>query len=457
MLAGVYAMQAVARLLAPAVGLAAIGIARSLGRLPDDDPDSNISRVEIDKIWRATTGVVLVPAAIAVIFRLQIPETARFDAGIQGDVPKGIRSALHLYPQKGDAKVEITKYLKEAENDGGNDTGETRGWYRKWFADAVKYLRNTRAGSDLVVISLLWLMMDILWYGISMESPAALATLWHDPSSTLSSSSATGNTTTATAGSERRATLETTHCSEYDSWRTDPDTTKTISQILSQNAVRSMLVVSIGSLLGNLVLVFIIDRFRRKRILIITFIILTVLFAITGASLYASFQAGQSHLVTTVFFGVVHFFFTVGPKTVILILAVEMFPTVYRGSFYGVAAATGKIGAILIRGVVGRTGNSEMALAKRLLGFMVVSVLATMLCWLLPDVQRLPRDLLDEVEDGTESGSDGDGGGNRVQVEEGGTTSVWKLFIRPLENKTLEEIEPVLETRPEFEKNSRGE
>ncbi|KAK3324856.1 major facilitator superfamily domain-containing protein [Apodospora peruviana] len=466
MLAGVYAMQAFARLLAPAVGLAAVGIARSLGRLPADnmDPDSNMSRLEIDKIWRATTGVVLIPAAIAVIFRLQIPETARFHSGIQGDIPKAIRSALHLYPQrKGSAaEVEVAKYLKErraTENNGGSagsnketDGGDTRHWYRKWFGGATKYLCNTRAGSDLVVISLLWLMMDILWYGISMESPAALATLWHDPSSSSSSAVAAGSSSSA----ERRAAAVTTqHCPEYDSWRTDPDQTKTISQILEQNAIRSMLVVSIGSLLGNFALVCIIDRFRRKRILIVTFVFLGVLFAITGSTLYASFQAGQSHLVTIIFFGVMHFFFTVGPKTVILILAVELFPTVYRGSFYGVAAATGKVGAITIRAIVGRTGNSEMALANRLLGFVGVSVLAALLCCLLPDVQRDAGTT--QVEDGMESMSEEEDNSDTEQRESAestpqqgqrtSTTSLWRAFIRPLENKTLEEIEPVLEVR----------
>jgi len=217
-----------------------------------------------------------------------------------------------------------------------------------------------------------------------------------------------------------------------------------------------MLVVSIGSLLGNAALVCIINNFRRKRILIVTFLILTVLFAITGATLKTTYDSKQPHRVTIIFFGIMHFFFTVGPKTVILILAVEMFPTVYRGSFYGVAAAVGKVGAIIIRRIIGSTGNGEEALAKRLLGFMAVTSCAAVLCLALPDVQRAPKDPAAEAEAGTNSSASSDSesvsnSGPAVETgqEFNGRLLLWRRFIKPLENMTLEEIAPVVKTSPE--------
>jgi len=433
-------MQAVARLLAPIVGLAALRIASSLNGLSPDDPDSDRSRLVVDKIWRATTGIVLVPATLAVVLRLTIPETARFHSSIQGDIIKATKGTLLLYPQGESETVGIAQNLEESQQSSQERT-RGREWYLQWLNGAWIYLSETRAGSDLVAISLLWLMMDVLWYGLSMESPAALSTLWHDPSAA---------TIAANVDAVGRHALQNS-CPGYDSWRTDPNPNITISRILEQNATRSMLVVSIGSLLGNATLICIIDNFRRKRILIVTFFILTILFAVTGATLKTTYEAEQSHRATIIFFGIMHFFFTVGPKTVILILAVEMFPTVYRGTFYGVAAAVGKVGAIIIRGIIGRTGNGEEALAKRLLGFMAVTSCAAVLCLALPDVQRAPGDPTAEAEAGTsssilsDSGSMSDSGpASETGPELNAKLSGWRGFFKPLKNMTLEEIAPAV-------------
>ncbi|KAK3690483.1 major facilitator superfamily domain-containing protein [Podospora appendiculata] len=438
MLAAVYAMQAVARLLAPLIGLAALRIASASHGIVPDAPDDDSSRLVIDLFWRVVTGIAIVPAAFAVVLRRTIPETPRYYADIRRDAARAMRKYLKLYKRKKQPLVVVDKEVTETTG------GEKTFWYR----GAWRYLRSTPALKNLTVISILWLIMDISWYGLSMESPSALSTLWHDPS--IPTRAASNSDTASTLGS--RAIQDV--CPEYDDWRTDPGNPDiTISRVLENNATRSLLVVSIGSLLGNIALVVLIDRFRRKRILMTTFILQGLLFAITGGTLLGTYEAHKNHLVTTVFFGIMHFVFTVGPKTIILVLAVEMFPTAYRGTFYGIAAAVGKIGAIIIRGVIGWSGNGEVALGRRLLGFVGLMFLAAAISCLLPDVQHLPREAGHEVEEGV--GSSVSDGASATGSETDGPRGVrvrrsgWRGFMQRLENKTLEEIAPSLTERGE--------
>ena len=74
----------------------------------------------------------------------------------------------------------------------------------------------------------------------------------------------------------------------------------------------------------------------------------------------------------------------------IFVLASETFPTVYRGTFYGIAAAGGKTGAIIIRAIIGATGNKHTALGIRLLVFAPLMLLAAGISYFLPDVQYVP-------------------------------------------------------------------
>jgi PHS family inorganic phosphate transporter-like MFS transporter len=329
----------------------------------------------VDQVWRWVTGVAIIPAALAIGLRLTVPETPRYYADIRKNVAKAIKKALQVYGQQGleDEPADDSDELSQHDNDSIEEDDH-------WYRDAWKYLTTTLAGRHLVVISGLWAIMDLGWYGLSMDSPSALSTLWHDPSTSVIQSPSTNN----------RRSAESV-CPEFNSWRTDPNPNTTIYRVLENNSIRSMLVVSIGSLLGNIALITIINRFHRKRILITTFCLISLLLAITGGSLIGTYRADQNHLAATVFFGIMHFLFTIGPKTLILVMAVEMFPTIYRGTFYGIAAAIGKIGAIIIRAIIGRTGNGEMALGIRLFSVIPLMLLGAWMSSLLPEVQRVQK------------------------------------------------------------------
>ncbi|KAF4967261.1 hypothetical protein FSARC_5173 [Fusarium sarcochroum] len=369
MLSAVFSMQSVGRLLSFAVSLGAL-------RHSNPEGDDEKTHLAIDRVWRWTVGVALIPAAIAILLRLTIPETPRFYAGIMKDSRKGVSNAMRLYGRN--------KSIQEIGTDTDTSTrgrpDEDEPWY-SWYGRAWRYLTGPKKGwRPLVLISLLWAIMDVPWYGLTMDLSKTLATLVHDPSSN-----------NGTMHNFRRASGEGDGKCEHG-WNKDYwNENNTISNMIEQNALRSMVIVSIGSLLGSFGSILIIDFFRRKVILISTFLVITVLLAIAGGTLLNR-QADEPHYAAVICYGILQFIFNLGPNTLIFVLAAEIFPTMYRGTFNGIAAASGKVGAVIIRVIIFATReDKERGLGIRLLALMPLMLVSAWLSWYLPDVQVVPK------------------------------------------------------------------
>ncbi|KAK0612398.1 major facilitator superfamily domain-containing protein, partial [Bombardia bombarda] len=474
MLASVFAMQPVARLLAFGVGLAALEIVSAHFGMPPDELDNGDFKTKLvaDQVWRWVTGIAIIPAAFAVGLRFTIPETPRYYADILKDVAMAIRKAAKLYtettPPQGNTEAE-----QLAANDNNNNDDDSRSQIsadstaavQGWYTGAWHYLQHPPARNRLLRVSTLMALVDIGWYSLSMDSPSALSSSWNDPLSSSSFSSTTTATTTTNP-----YTLADASCPQFLSWRTDPSASTSIYRELQSNATAYMLIVSIGAILGNIALVLLIDRFHRRKLLALTFSMLALLFAVSGTTVLATNRApGPALIATDVVFGIMHFFFSFGPKTLILVVAAEIFPTVYRGTFYGIAAGMGKVGAIIIRPIIGRTGRLPMALGIRLVVVAPVMLLGAWLAWGLPEVQRIAVKAEEGRRNEEEGGTTGDemsdlegveraslregvfgrGGDDgrrekqpRVFGSGGRKTGWWTRFWRELETMTLEEVAP---------------
>ncbi|KAF5574339.1 inorganic phosphate transporter PHO84 [Fusarium pseudocircinatum] len=315
---------------------------------------------------------------IAILLRLTIPETPRFYAGIVKNPRKGVSNAMKLYGRN----KSIQEVGREADLSTGRTTKEEEPWYT-WYGKAWDYLTGPKNGwRPLVLISLLWAIMDVPWYGLTMDLSNTLATLVHDPSSA-----------TAVIRHFRRESGDGVQGCGDDPWNKDFwNPNNTISNMIEQNALRSIIIVSIGSLAGSIGSILIIDFFRRKMILIATFLAITTLLAIAGGTLLR-IESGDAHHAAVVCYGILQFLFNLGPNTLIFVLAAEIFPTTYRGTFNGIAAASGKVGAVIIRVIIfaTRRGDKGKSLGIRLLALMPLMVVSAWLSWYLPDVQVVPR------------------------------------------------------------------
>jgi MFS transporter, PHS family, inorganic phosphate transporter len=248
MLAAVFSMQAVAKLLAFAIGLGALRDTSAQQGLLPDDRQSNKAKLVVDEVWRWVIGSAAIPAAIAIVLRFTIPETPRYYTDIMKDLRRAVKKILKVYGRT--RKVKETNSVQSAlarKNINQED---------HWYGGAWSYLRgnskgNIRPGWRLFGISMLWGILDVAYYGLSMDNPNALSTLERDPAAHPSSPSMM-----------RRSYNATSNCPEASSWIADAEIgTITIYQMLEKNSIRSMLVVSIAAICGSIAALLIINRF----------------------------------------------------------------------------------------------------------------------------------------------------------------------------------------------------
>src|SRR6202000_2213284 len=107
--ASVFIMQPLGQLFAYIIGLvvlAALDSQYKLAELPDDQLP-----YVIDKHWRWLTGLGAIPAIIALIFRLTIPESGRWTLDVQGDADRAVlETQTHFGPTSNislDAELEL--------------------------------------------------------------------------------------------------------------------------------------------------------------------------------------------------------------------------------------------------------------------------------------------------------------------------------------------------------------
>jgi MFS transporter, PHS family, inorganic phosphate transporter len=99
------------------------------------------------------------------------------------------------------------------------------------------------------------------------------------------------------------------------SWNPNPaQPNATIFEVLRENAKQNLITVCIGSLLGSILLIMIINYIPRKKFLMWSFIWLAILFAVTGGSFFSVFHT-DFHAVSIVLVALCHFSFNLGDLT----------------------------------------------------------------------------------------------------------------------------------------------
>jgi MFS transporter, PHS family, inorganic phosphate transporter len=192
-----------------------------------------------------------------------------------------------------------------------------------------------------------------------------------------------------------RDSLDTT--SDLEGWKSNSKCTD-IGCVLIGNAKHSLFLVSAGSILGSVLMIWLIDYLPRRKTLIYTYIILALLLVASGISFLLMTYWSGAHIIAMVFFVLTQIFFNFGPNTLIFILPAELFPTRYRATCHGISAAAGKLGSFVAQIVISysRPGGQKMsdpdsaALGGFMIGFGVLMCCGAVSAWiLLPEVQKL--------------------------------------------------------------------
>ncbi|KAF4624945.1 hypothetical protein G7Y89_g13223 [Cudoniella acicularis] len=393
MLTLVFMCQPLGQLAATLVAL--IATARQRNGIPADASVTNCNYQciqTLDSIWRWIIGVGVIPAVIALWFRLTIVESPRYTADVGRDSRKAASelnrylllqaqaqtaaaSTTSIQTTGGNSQNNVARPRRQsfgAESGAASDDGVSQqnispapspgnqhypnsnfnpnkvheiipqGPARSVsgaFSEGGMSRRNfTRGGNvpdigiveeshpppipswkefkqfmwhdgnlrTLLATSFCWFAVDLPFYGLGMNSPHIIATIWYGKNPPV--------------------------LGVYDT--------------LKHNYLQSLVVVSLGAIVGSIITLVTIDWIGRRNIQINGFFWLFILFIIIGGSFNHLFEIGGTAAVVVLYI-LCQIFFNFGPNTTTYILPAELFPTRYRGLCHGISAAFGKLGSVI--------------------------------------------------------------------------------------------------------------
>ncbi|PCH42214.1 phosphate permease [Wolfiporia cocos MD-104 SS10] len=309
----------------------------------------------VDAMWRILIGLGCVPGAIALYFRLTIPETPRFTMDVERNVKQAAQDVDNFlttgsYYVDPDAVVQRVQAPKATRAD-------FLAYYSKW--------ENLRL---LLGCAWSWFALDIAFYGLGLNSSIILEAIgFGSPSKSL-------------VGAEK------------------------VYVNLKNICVGNIILSVAGLIPGYWVSFLFIDSWGRKPIQLMGFIVLTILFVIMGFG-YDKLTATPAATKAFVFlYCLADFFQNFGPNTTTFIVPGEAFPTRYRSTSHGIAAASGKLGAVISQvgfarlANIGGTNNFVKHILEILALFMLTGVFSTLL--IQETKQKTLEDLSNEKQEG---------------------------------------------------------
>jgi MFS transporter, PHS family, inorganic phosphate transporter len=379
MLAATFAMQPFGYTAATIVSLIVVVVVRNQNPEP--------SARSIDQVWRWVMGLGLIPAAFAVVLRLTIPESPRYTLDVLHDPFKAFDEANRFNQSElveefqRQSNIEVVNQFANSETEGSDSQSETQeGPPRNREVDISLTVHDffwTQGNwRSLAATALAWLLLDFAFYGLGFNSPQTISKIWY---------------------------IVPANVGQPAIWDTDFDLNNPetgIYTILIQNGVHSLVISSIGAVIGSVVLIFSIDHFNRRRLQCVTFVILGFLFIIIGATFQATVQT-QFRGVTITLYCLCQLCFYFGPNTLTFTIPAELFPTKYRSTCHGISAAAGKLGSVIVQlflayvkfgsndtGVTSSSNPHSKWLGWVLLIFAIPMFLGALVTWIwLPDLQ----------------------------------------------------------------------
>ncbi len=333
MLAAVFFCQPLGQLIAVLMAFAATaGFHSYISTLPTDascsvqspDPVGIECSRTVDRAWRLVAGLGAVPAVVAMVFRLTIPESVYYILDIKNDSNEAMhakdyfRSSENL--EQGDQDSVHKDYLEHThevtaigEDDaiglqppqpalqsnlhgpGPSDDSATNSIgpmvedledphpSQASRADLYKYLFIDGNWTDLFATAVNWMLLDFTFYLLGVNSSSFVPRMFGQK---------LGN-----------------QLPPYN-W-------------LISNERHIMESTSIGALIGSAIAIFVMHFYSRRRIQVWGFLILGGLFIVVGA-LYVTLPSTNAHVAIVVFYGICQLFYNLGKS--------RPPPSIYRSS-----------------------------------------------------------------------------------------------------------------------------
>ncbi|ABN65324.1 inorganic phosphate transporter, transmembrane protein [Scheffersomyces stipitis CBS 6054] len=248
-----------------------------------------------DQMWRILIGFGCVPGCIALYYRLTIAESPRYslDVNEHDDLEK-----------VADAEAQIDEHAAEIAAPKAS------------FRDFIAHFSQWKYGKILLGTAGSWFMLDVAYYGLSLNTAIILQTIGYASSAN-------------------------------------------VYQKLYDSAAGNLILICAGALPGYWLSVATIDTVGRKPIQVGGFLLLTIILCIIGFAYHKLSEGGLLALYI-----LAQLFQNFGPNTTTFIIPGEIFPTRYRSTAHGISAASGKVGAIIAQTCLGTLINHGCAKDK---------------------------------------------------------------------------------------------
>ncbi|CAF0766618.1 unnamed protein product [Adineta steineri] len=256
-------------------------------------------QINLDYVWRILLALGILPALCTIYSRFHLPESARYAEQVLKDTELANKGKAYASGKK----------IVDAEDD-SSPTGSTISTVkltkkRSHLKEFISYFSHWKNFKVLLGTCSAWFLLDIAFYGISLNQSIVLSAIGFAPNS---------------------ATTQP--------WET-----------LWKQAIGNLIISLLGAIPGYYVTVFTIEHLGRKKIQIIGFTMEIILFTIIAAAFHPLKEHAEAAFV--VLFVLVQFFFQFGANSTTFIIPAEVFPTRFRATAHGLSAACGKAGAIL--------------------------------------------------------------------------------------------------------------
>jgi len=320
--------------------------------------DGIVDPKHVDNMWRILIGLGMVPACIALYFRLTIPETPRFTM----DVERNYNQAK----QDVEAMISSGKFVVDPDAVVQRVEAPKASW-----KDFFRHFSRWENGKVLLGTSYSWFALDIAFYGLGLNSSIVLSAI----------------------GFGAPAKSVTGGLLVYENL-------KAISV--------GNIILSVGGLIpGYYATMLLIDSWGRKPIQLMGFGLLTIIFCCMGFGYDALTKTAETTKAFVFLYCIANFFQNFGPNSTTFVIPGEAFPTRYRSTAHGISAATGKLGAIVaqvgfarLKDIGGPAGGNHFV--KHILEifafFMLTGVFSTLL---IPETkQKSLEELSQESQEG---------------------------------------------------------
>ncbi|TGZ85561.1 phosphate permease [Ascodesmis nigricans] len=304
MMGAVFAMQGMGQFAAALVALIVTAAFKSQTEGVPNDACGTACRTAVDRMWRIIIGFGAIPAAVALYYRLTIPETPRYTFDVEQDAIKGAADATAFTEgEAGGDPDEIQRIRTMAAIEASEKEPEQTP--KASWADFFNHYGQWRYGKILLGTAGSWFLLDVAFYGLGLNNSVILNAIGYSAKDT-------------------------------------------VYETLFNNATGNLILTCAGAIPGYWTTVFTVDTVGRKPIQLMGFIILTMLFCVIGFDFHNLSEGGLLALYV-----LCQFFFNFGPNATTFIVPGEIFPTRYRSTSHGISAASGKIGAIIAQVLIG--------------------------------------------------------------------------------------------------------